>query len=172
MMLALLRTQGTPFSDHKWRGCLMWIGSAILSGLHTFLGMCRMSKKRCNCIIACIEGIEGSDCLVDVRKFHELATGYTWLSVAHRGAVLSLRKLVKCTLRFIVRRLKVVPLLKIPSQISHPTFQVNTCIKFHSLLNSLTAGSTQTPTDCFAKSGWRQSRMGTSDLVRGALVCL
>ena len=62
--------------------------------------------------------------LVDVGRFNELhewlgfmsqvliwitlflAPGYAWLSVVRRGAVLSLPNLVRCTLKFILRRLK------------------------------------------------------------------
>ena len=83
-----------------------------------------ISEKRCNWIITSIEGIKVSGWLIDVRRFHELhgrlgfmsqvlvwirpflSPGYAWLSVVQRGAVLSLPNLVRCTLQFIMDRLK------------------------------------------------------------------
>ena len=122
MTLALFCVQGTPFSDHKWRGGLQvdWVGYWI-DYTRFRLGI---SEKRCQWIISSIEGMESSGWLVDVRRFHELhgrlgfmsqvllwirpflAPGYAWLSVVHRGAVLSLPNLVRCTLLFIVGKLK------------------------------------------------------------------
>ena len=122
MMLALFCMQGTPFSNHKWRGGLHvdWVGYWIdYTRFH--IGI---SEKRCNWIIASIEGIKASGWLIDVRRFHELhgrlgfmsqvlvwirpflSPGYAWLSVVQRGAVLSLPNLVRCTLQFIMDRLK------------------------------------------------------------------
>ena len=95
MTLALFCVQGTPFSDHKWRGGLQvdWVGYWI-DYTHFRL---EISKKRCQWIISSIEGMESSGWLVDVRRFHELhgrlgfmsqvllwirpflAPGYAWL---------------------------------------------------------------------------------------------
>ncbi|CAE7367716.1 unnamed protein product [Symbiodinium natans] len=122
MMLALLSMQGTPFSDHKWRGGLHvdWVGYWIdYTRFH--IGI---SEKRCRWISDCIDGLEKANWLVDVRRYHELhgrlgfmskiliwirpflAPGYAWLAVVPKGAVLSLPNLVRCTLKFISSRLK------------------------------------------------------------------
>ena len=122
MMLALFCVQGTPFSNHKWQGGLHvdWVGYWIdYTSFH--IGI---SEKRCNWIISSIEGIKANGWLVDVRRFHELhgrpgfmsqvliwirpflSPGYAWLSVVQRGAVLSLPNLARCTLQFIMDRLK------------------------------------------------------------------
>ena len=98
MMLALFRMQGTPFSDHKWRGGLQvdWVGYWIdYTRFH--LGI---SEKRCQWIVSSIEGLEANGWLVDVRRFHELhgRLGFmsqvllwirfsgTWLCVAFCGS--------------------------------------------------------------------------------------
>ncbi|CAE7269737.1 unnamed protein product, partial [Symbiodinium sp. CCMP2592] len=122
MSLALLCMQGTPFSEKKWRGGLQldWVGYWIDYGRFK-LGI---SEKRCQWIIRSIEGMEGDGWLVDVRRFHELhgrlgfmsqiliwirpflAPGYAWLAVVSKGAVLALPNLIRCTLRFILDRLR------------------------------------------------------------------
>ncbi|CAE7206607.1 unnamed protein product [Symbiodinium sp. CCMP2592] len=122
MSLALLCMQGTPFSEKKWRGGLQldWVGYWIDYGRFK-LGI---SEKRCQWIIRSIEGMEGDSWLVDVRRFHELhgrlgfmsqiliwirpflAPGYAWLAVVSKGAVLALPNLIRCTLRFILDRLR------------------------------------------------------------------
>ena len=122
MMLALFCLQGTPFSEKKWRGGLQvdWVGYWIDYGRFK-LGI---SEKRCQWIIGSVESMEGDGWLVDVRRFHELhgrlgfmsqvlvwmrpflAPGYAWLAVVKKGAVLALPNLVRCTLRFILDRLR------------------------------------------------------------------
>ncbi|CAE7417322.1 unnamed protein product [Symbiodinium sp. CCMP2592] len=122
MSLALLCMQGTPFSEKKWRGGLQldWVGYWIDYGRFK-LGI---SEKRCQWIIRSIEGMEGDGWLVDVRRFHELhgrlgfmsqilvwirpflAPGYAWLAVVSKGAILALPNLIRCTLRFILDRLR------------------------------------------------------------------
>ena len=122
MLLALFCLQGTPFSEKKWRGGLQldWVGYWIDYGRFK-LGI---SEKRCQWIIRSVESMEGDGWLVDVRRFHELhgrlgfmsqvlvwmrpflAPGYAWLAVVKKGAVLALPNLVRCTLRFILDRLR------------------------------------------------------------------
>ena len=114
--------QGTPFSEKKWQGGLEldWVGYWVDYTLF-HLGI---SEKRCAWIVPSIGSIEGKGWLVDVRRYHELhgrlgfmsqalvwikpflTPGYAWLAAVPKGAVLALPNLVRCTLKFIVDRLK------------------------------------------------------------------
>ena len=121
MTLALFCVQGTPFSDHKWRGGLQvdwvgyWIdytrfrlgllkrdvnGSFLPSRAWSPVGGWWMSAASTSYMV----GLASCLVLLWIRPF--LAPGYAWLSVIHRGAVLSLPNLVRCTLLFIVGKLK------------------------------------------------------------------
>ena len=93
MTLALFCMQGAPFSDHKWRGGLQvdWVGYWI-----------DYTRFRLGFLKRDVSG--SSQVLLWIRPF--LAPGYAWLSAVHRGAVLSLPNLVRCTLLFVVGKLK------------------------------------------------------------------